>query len=165
MSAVERVAGRALVVAPSGRALMIRGEDPDDLARGGFWFTPGGGLDDGETIEAGIVRELREEIGLVVDELGPVLMHRVDRFSMAGVDYRQTESIHLVEVDAELTPEPWDPQEPELSVVTGLRWLGPAELRALGEHYYPRRLAELLEEVVAVGPPATPWVEDLTGEE
>ena len=50
MSERRRRAGRAIVRSADGRVLMIRGEDPGDLARGGFWFTPGGGLDDGESI-------------------------------------------------------------------------------------------------------------------
>lgn len=50
---------RALPVTPDGRLLTIRrvrpGQDP-------YWVLPGGGVEDGETLEATLARELREEI-------------------------------------------------------------------------------------------------------
>ncbi|NIR35082.1 MAG: NUDIX domain-containing protein, partial [Actinobacteria bacterium] len=44
-----RRAGRALVVDGADRVLLIRGEDPADPSRGGFWFPPGGGVEADET--------------------------------------------------------------------------------------------------------------------
>jgi len=145
-----------------GRVLMIRGEDPGDLARGGFWFTPGGGLDDGETVEDGVRRELWEETGLEVSMLGPVVLRRLDRFPMLGEVWLQEETIHLVEVEAAFEPDTGAHEAVEASVITELRWLSTAELRALGEDYYPLCLADLLDEIDAVGPPSEPWFEDLT---
>ncbi len=50
-----------------------------------FWYTPGGGVDAGESLRAAAVRELAEEIGLVVAEAdleGPVWLRRsVDQSS------------------------------------------------------------------------------------
>lgn len=159
---IERIAGRGVVVAATGRVLMIHGEDPDDPARGGFWFTPGGGLDPGESLEDGTRRELHEELGLDQVELGPVVMRRVDEFPMAGERYRQTETLFLVEVGAEFDAVPVHLEALELSVIDEFRWLSADELRALTEPYYPRSLAELLDEIAAGGPPEPPWTEDLS---
>ena len=48
--------------------LLIRYEDP---GVGDHWQTPGGGLEAGESIQAGVAREVREETGLEV-EVGPL---------------------------------------------------------------------------------------------
>ena len=158
----HRRAGRAIVRAADGRVLMLRGEDPDDRSRGGFWFTPGGGLDDGETEVEGTRRELLEETGLVVDELGPLVLRRRDRFPMLGEIWVQDESIFLVEVDAVFDPDGAGLEELEASVITEFRWLSTAELRGVGDDFYPLCLAELLDELDVAGPPSDPWFEDLT---
>jgi 8-oxo-dGTP pyrophosphatase MutT (NUDIX family) len=162
---VTRDTGRALIVDPAGRALMIRGQDPDDLPRGGFWFTPGGGLDPGESIEQGTKRELYEELGLVVDILGPVVMTRRDRFLLAGVLYEQSEVIHLVEVTEAFEPRPLGLTTLELRVIKEFRWFSAEEIRRLDEDSYPLALASLLDQLAEAGPPDPPWIEDLISED
>ena len=44
---------------------------------GGLWATPAGGINDGETPEAAMVRELQEETGLVVTDVEYLGKHRV----------------------------------------------------------------------------------------
>lgn len=160
-----RTAGRGVVIASSGRVLLIRGVDPADPGRGGFWFTPGGGIDVGESIEAGTRRELREELGLRVDRLGPVLMYRTDRFRLGGVQYHQHETLFLVAVDDEFEPAPEALEALEASVITTFAWHSPADLRASSEAVYPAQLADLVERVVGGSIPSAPWTEGLPGEE
>ena len=155
-----RRAGRALVVDQGGRVLMIRGEDPADPARGGFWFPPGGGLEGDETVEHAIRRELREEIGLDVDRIGPLTMERESLFSMGGVWYRQFDSIHLVEAPGGFVPPTAQAADgSELVRVTDIRWFTPDELERMEEPVYPQRLVALLAHLVLHGPPDPPWSE------
>ena len=71
----RRRSARVLLIDDADRILLFRGylvrDDPSRWA----WFTPGGGVDKGETLPVAASRELREETGLSVppDALGPVV--------------------------------------------------------------------------------------------
>jgi 8-oxo-dGTP diphosphatase len=60
---VQLVVGAAIVV--SGRVLAARRSAPADLA--GRWEFPGGKVESGEDIQAAIVRECREELGVAIE--------------------------------------------------------------------------------------------------
>jgi 8-oxo-dGTP pyrophosphatase MutT (NUDIX family) len=88
-----RDTARGLVFDPQGRLLLIQYEAAIDVdpARPGlraFWFTPGGGLEQGESHEEALRRELAEEIGVADAPIGahvarretPLLLFRVPRF-------------------------------------------------------------------------------------
>lgn len=74
MNDTERPAGPVLVVAGvlvrAGRVLLTQRRAGTHLA--GTWEFPGGKIEPGESPEAALVRELREEIGLEVT-VGPIL--------------------------------------------------------------------------------------------
>jgi 8-oxo-dGTP pyrophosphatase MutT (NUDIX family) len=76
-----RDTARGLVFDPQGRLLLIQYEAAIDVdaARPGlraFWFTPGGGVEPGESRRQALVRELKEEIGVVGAIIGPEVAHR-----------------------------------------------------------------------------------------
>jgi 8-oxo-dGTP pyrophosphatase MutT (NUDIX family) len=140
---------------------MIRGIDPADPGRGGFWWTPGGGLDEGESLEAGTCRELWEEVGLRVDpaDLGPVVLERDGTFPFGGRWVHQTEQVFAITVPERFEPQPQQWEQLEVDAIRELRWLSIDDLHALAEPHHPRCLIPLLEHLAAHGPPAEPWVE------
>ena len=147
-----RPAVRALVVDPADRVLLVRFEWPDKTV----WAPPGGGIEPDETPEEAIVRELAEECGLRHFELGPCIWTRDHWFAeMAGWG-GQSERIHLVRTEAfEPAPE-WTAEQLVGEGIHGQRWWTPKELEAPGTIFAPRRLPELLRDLLRDGPPPEP---------
>ena len=52
----------AIIEDEAGRYLLAK--RPEGKCLGGFWEFPGGKLEQGETIEAALIRELQEELGI-----------------------------------------------------------------------------------------------------
>src|SRR4051812_44638776 len=99
---VERRAARVLLLDGSDRLLLFRGGDPAKPEGGTWWFTPGGGLDPGESLVDGARRELFEETGLRCDELdlGDPVHEEHSRFEFAGMTLSQHSTFFFLRVDA-----------------------------------------------------------------
>lgn len=145
---IERRAARALLIAERS-VLLIKGCDPARPEAGDWWLTPGGGIENDESIEAAMVREILEETGLRVtaDRLGPIIATRAAEFEFDNRDYEQTESFFALEV-AMFVPhaEGWDAVE--LRALLGHRWWTVEELRTTDERLYPQELATLVQAVL-----------------
>jgi double-stranded uracil-DNA glycosylase len=146
-----RDAVRALVRDPAGRVLLVRFEFPHETV----WAFPGGGVEDSESDEAAIARELREEAGIRDFTLGPCIWTRTHWFPMRRHS-GQCERIYLVDVaGAEPQPElSWDELRSEW--LTAIRWWTRTEIAAHNGVLSPRRLKSLLRELDEHGPPVTP---------
>jgi len=82
------------VIIDKGRALLIRrGSEP----LRGHWSIPGGTLELGESLQAGVARELKEETGMEVRVLD--LIEVFDRIFPADMDDGRGPKFHYVIVD------------------------------------------------------------------
>jgi G:T/U-mismatch repair DNA glycosylase/ADP-ribose pyrophosphatase YjhB (NUDIX family) len=146
-----RQAVRALVLDPDERVLLVRFDWPDRTV----WALPGGGLDPGETPEQGVARELAEESGLRDFELGPWIWTRTHWFTDMAGWAGQTERVYVVRTDAfEPAPE-WTVEQLAAEGIGAQRWFTVDELSSGELIFSPRRLPQLLRDVLADGAPET----------
>ena len=149
---VDRCAVRALVLDENGRTLLVQFRDDDGQV---WWTTPGGGIDEGEDVEAALRRELAEELGLDDFELGPEIWTREHTFAWRGTIHRQRERIWLVEI-ARHEPAPRVDLAAELVVRRPLVDAGRARRRPR-RRSSPSGCRELLRDLRENGPPAEPF--------
>ncbi|MEU0787473.1 NUDIX domain-containing protein [Streptomyces sp. NPDC006173] len=147
-----REAARTVLLDADQRVLLLRYDE-----NGGFWATPGGSLEEGETYAIAVFRELREELGIdeKAVELGPQLAERSKDHLVGGREVRQVERYFLVrmagtDVDPSRTTQPDNIRE--------YRWWTPAELRCTRETVYPVGLADLVTAVAEGHTPDKPVV-------
>jgi len=87
---------KALAIPPGGGRFLLQRRAKTGDPYCGFWELPGGRMRWGETIEAALRREIREETGLrLLRVLGPEGAPRTDRF---GRTARRIEPLAVVEV-------------------------------------------------------------------
>src|SRR3954451_23675867 len=146
-----RPSARVVVLDPSGRVLLLGARLTGPTATPAhvlFWYTPGGGVEDGESLREAAVRELIEEIGLVVaaDRLeGPVWLRRhVSPWGDGTIDSRETyfvlrDVVHEVDMSRQTELEAYEDQPH--------RWWTAAQIAESSETFAPRELAALLPEL------------------
>jgi 8-oxo-dGTP pyrophosphatase MutT (NUDIX family) len=137
-----------LLVDDEERVLMFHGFDPARPEHA-YWFTPGGGLDPGESSVDGAVRELAEETGLrrTPDSLGAPVWRETTEFPFDGVRYRQEQEFYLVRVPS------WEVDtagfnDIERGSIDSFRWWDLGELESTGERFYPADLVSVLRLVL-----------------
>ncbi|NUW44961.1 NUDIX hydrolase [Nonomuraea rhodomycinica] len=154
MIPLRRFTARVLPVDDQGRVLLLYGFEParpDER----FWFTIGGALEEGETLQEAAARELREEVGIsaeVSEFTGPYGTSTVE-FSFAQYAITQDQTFFAVRVGAaEVSFD--DMEEIEKATTVEHRWWSAEELEATDEVVHPPELAGLLRRITGGGGPA-----------
>jgi G:T/U-mismatch repair DNA glycosylase/ADP-ribose pyrophosphatase YjhB (NUDIX family) len=140
----EREAVRAVCLDGAGRVLLVRFQHP--VTGDAWWATVGGGVDPGESDEAALRREVREEAGLEDFELGAMVLAREHTFPWDRRLQRQRERFYLVRIDAH---EPVPTIDLAAEGVTDVRWWTAAELADPPERVVPAELGDLVRRLGA----------------
>ena len=144
----RRTSARGLIVAPTQRVLLVCMDLPWS---GPVWTPPGGGVEEGETLEQAAARELYEETGLEDAPVGPLVWRRDLRIQHRSRRTENDENTFLVEVP-EYEPSTPGLTEYEQGWLKGHRWWSVAEMEASDERFSPGDLAPLVRDVLENGP-------------
>lgn len=133
-----------LLIDEHDRVLLFHGRDP---AAGSYWFSVGGGVENGEDARAAACRELFEETGVqaLPADLGePVYVEQVE-ITFKGQHIRQHQTYFAlrvsgvtVDIKAIVEAESIDRHD----------WWSLSELEAADEVYYPLALVSVLRKVL-----------------
>ena len=128
----SRQAARVVVVA-QGQMLLVAGHDFSDAAH--HWlFTPGGGIEAGESPAQAAARELAEETGIIVDpDRLSLLGYRQALFEFRALTCLASETFYYLPLEhkPQLNQERWTANE--RSLLDGLNWYSPHNLRQLSQ--------------------------------
>ena len=145
-----RRGARLILLDAADRVLMVQGHDVDQPERH-WWFTPGGGIDPGESAVDAAVRELREESGLALDPAGVVgpVATRSAVFDFHRQAVRQDEEFFLGRIDTPgpLVTDGWT--DVERAFMDELRWWDLAELEVVVLQVYPEGFVPLVRGLLA----------------
>jgi 8-oxo-dGTP pyrophosphatase MutT (NUDIX family) len=142
-----RIGARVLLLDATDRVLLIHALDPDDPRRR-WWELPGGGLDEGEDLTAAARRELAEETGIVLTELGRKVWVRESRFRYRGRDHHRIEHVFLARTPSTAPRVPLKPTENEKAGLIERQWWSVAALRHCPDLLLPNNLCDLLDDIL-----------------
>ena len=147
---IVRPTSRLLVLDEDDRLLLMMTKAPD-TSGAARWITPGGGVDPGESHEEAAVRELHEETGQVVAEVGPVV--RVDDFEVpwdaADHTHGHAEFFVVGLPHFEVVDDDWTDDE-RVDILES-RWFSLDELESTTDPVEPVDLAATVAEVLRTG--------------
>lgn len=147
-----RTAARMFLLDPEDRLLLVH-ELREIGSADSHWITPGGGVENDESLTEAAMREVHEETGLRValpPDAEPMYVERVC-FRFAGNYFDQTNHYFLARVPAGQRIEPAGHTDVERQVVLELRWWRLEALDASTEVREPVAMVELIDRALKGG--------------
>lgn len=144
---VEQQAARAILVSPEKEVLLLKLKaDPMNERHRGmdfFWITPGGRLEEGESYEEGLQRELYEETGITDAVIERELFLDSFTFYEKKIPRNVSNRYYLLRTKTtEVTDE--NLYDYEREQIVELRWWSLSEINATKETIFPSVLIDHL---------------------
>lgn len=131
----------------SHRTLLFQGCDPLNRSAGTWWFAPGGGLEDDETEEAAAIREVFEETGQRITDLGSRVATTRSTFTFMNQAIHQ-ETVYFTKATPAFQVDRSGWTENERLGILDVRWWSLDTLRVTTEVVWPEQIVDLLTNAI-----------------
>jgi len=144
---LTRKSSRAIVLNKQNQIFLFRYTFDFFAEKEAIWITPGGALEEGETFEEALKRELYEELGMELTEPAPEVFYRTPIYELKnGETVRSEERFYLVRLEeTEFSYANWT--ESENKRMTAGRWWSVDEIRKSSEKFFSEDAVGILERV------------------
>ena len=140
-----RRSSRLIITSPSSRVLLFHySHKQGPLSGQDYWGTPGGGVEQGETIEDAGARELFEETGFVTSITDAPIEVRCNQITLPDGEHVLSEDSYFwIKTDSEcITDRNWTPEERVVTI--GFKWWLPLEIKRCSKDIFPNDLSSIL---------------------
>lgn len=140
-----RCSARLLIINSFRQVLLFRFVHTNDaLAGKSYWATPGGGVEHGESFEQAAIRELKEETGIIRDDVGECVAQRTFEMTLPSGETVLAEEHFFVIFSnkEEIHVHGWT--DNEKSLISRHHWWSIDELSMTQDIIYPGNITELI---------------------
>ena len=152
---VRKRAG-ALIISEKNRLFLFKFKFTFLAGGKTLWVAPGGGVEEGESFEQGLRRELYEEMGIDVFQVGTYSFYRKMPLKYkSGEEFLSDERFYVIDVpDEDVVFDNMTSAERQLTLEG--RWWSAADIRRSDEDFFIDNLDSILEDIIACNLPPSP---------
>lgn len=131
--------GAKALIERDGKVLAIKTETGSQE----FWDIPGGRVEEGETVNEALERELKEEVNLTSVSVG----EPIGTYSFRIGENREGEQVNIIVFKVETDQDPSLSDSEEESHLAEMKWMEPEELAQVKEGTRLEELSRILRNV------------------
>ena len=143
---IVRQTARAIILSDSDESVLLMNTRTD---RGStLWITPGGTVEDGESLEQALIREVAEVCGFEEEFETQLVWTGEHSFIFAGEEYQDSEAYFLVRVPKFTPDASGNDCEAERESFIEFKWWQQDEILKADDEFHPEKMGTHLSELL-----------------